>query len=234
MGPVPFAPLVEDRHNRGNLLAEQAVHRDPAGLAVGQVGAPGLPAFDPPPADPEHLAHGLQGPARTDRLVDQGEEARLADGVDPAWDGVGHRHPEPPFPSSKVSLTASSFTASDNRATSAFAASNSTSRAVFPTPGFDADNADMAPSLATWRSFITVDRSTPATSAAWLIVVSPRTSWRKISYFTDGANNFFARRVDTAGTAGTPLFALVMDTHSRVSQTPTVWSDQNPEMRHDP
>ena len=57
---------------------------------------------------------------------------------------------------------------------------------------------------------------------------------RKISYFTDGANNFFARRVGPAGIAPTSLFVLVMDTHSRVSQTPTVWSDQTPEMRRDP
>jgi len=79
-----------------------------------------------------------------------------------------------------------------------------------------------------------VDRSTPAVSAAALIVVSPRTNCRKISNFTDGANNFFARRVGPAGTAPASLLALVMDTHSRVSQTPTVWSDQTPEMRHDP
>lgn len=131
-------------------------------------------------------------------------------------------------------MTANSFTASDSRATSAFAASNSTSRGVLPTPGFDADKAAIAPSLATWRSFMIVERSTPAASAAALMVVSPRTSWRKISYFTDGANNFFARRVGLAGLAPASLFVEDIDTHSRVSQTPTVWSDSNPEMRHDP
>ena len=79
-----------------------------------------------------------------------------------------------------------------------------------------------------------VERSTPAASAAALMVVSPRTSWRKISYFTDGANNFFARRVGLTGLAPASLFVEDIDTHSRVSQTPTVWSDSNPEMRHDP
>lgn len=131
-------------------------------------------------------------------------------------------------------MTASSFTASDNRATSAFAASSSTSRAVLPTPGLDADSAARAPSLATWRSFMIVERSTPAASAAALIVVSPRTSCSQISYFTDGASNFFARRAGTSGLAGTSLFVEDMHTLSRVSQTPKVWSDQTPEMRHDP
>ncbi len=79
-----------------------------------------------------------------------------------------------------------------------------------------------------------VERSTPAASAAWLIVVSPRTSWRKISYFTDGANSFFARRWGLAGTAPAALFDTDIDTLSRVSQTPTVWSDHTPKMRHDP
>ena len=78
------------------------------------------------------------------------------------------------------------------------------------------------------------DRSTPADSAAALTVASPRTNCKKISYFTDGANTFFARRAGAAGLAGTSLLALVIDTHSRVSQTPTVWSDQTPQMRHDP
>ena len=149
MGAVPFAPLVEHRQNLLDLVGQQAVHRHTARLPVDQIGAPPLPTFDPPPADLQHVAHGLQAPALTDPVVHQGEQAGLAFGVDTHRYRLGHRHPEPPFPSSRVSLTANSFTASDSRATSAFAASNSTSRGVFPTPGFDADNAAIAPSLAT-------------------------------------------------------------------------------------
>lgn len=37
-GPV-HAPLIEDRHDGGNLLIQRAVHRHPARLVVGQVGA---------------------------------------------------------------------------------------------------------------------------------------------------------------------------------------------------
>ena len=122
-----------------------------------------------------------------------------------------------------------------SRAISALASSSSTSRTDLPgVPGFEAASAASAPSLATCRSRMIVERSTPADSAAWLIVVSPRTNCRKISYFTDGANNFFARRDLTGRVATASLFTLVTDTHSRVSQTPTVWSDSNPEMRHDP
>jgi len=49
--------------------------------------------------------------------------------------------------------------------------------------------------LATCRTFMIVDRSTPAAVAAAATVVSPRTSCNQISYFTDGGKNFFARRV---------------------------------------
>ena len=66
------------------------------------------------------------------------------------------------------------------------------------------------------------------------MVVSPRTSWRKISYFTDGAKNFFARCTRPVGAGTASLFVEDIDTLSRVSQTPTVWSDQTPKMRHDP
>ncbi len=220
MGPVPFAPLVEHRQDRGDLLVEQTVHRDPAGPAVGQLGAPPRPALHPTAADLQDLAGGPQGPALGQGMVDQGQQAGLPNGVDPGRHRLGHRHPEPPIPSSRVNLTANSFTASLSRAISACAPSSSTSRGVLPTPGFDADRAARAPSLATWRNFMIVDRSTPAASAAALIVVSPRTSCNQILYFTDGANNFFARRTGLAGLTAASLFVEDMHTLSRVSQTP--------------
>ena len=78
-----------------------------------------------------------------------------------------------------------------------------------------------------------VDRSTPAASAAALTVVSPRTSCSQISYFTDGARNFFTRRTGPNWAGPASLFIEVIDTHSRVSQTLTVWSDQTREVRHE-
>ena len=48
--------------------------------------------------------------------------------------------------------------------------------------------------LATVRSFMMVERSTPALSAAPAIVASWRTSWIQISYFCCGVRNRLRRR----------------------------------------
>ena len=77
MGAIAFAPLVEHRQNLGDLLIEQAVHGHPTRPAVDQIGTPVLPTFDPPATDLEHLAHRVQGPALTDRVVHQGEQTSL-------------------------------------------------------------------------------------------------------------------------------------------------------------
>jgi len=62
------------------------------------------------------------------------------------------------------------------------------------TPGRDTANASNAPCLATWRSFMIVARSTPARSAASIIVVSPRSNCTQILYFFCGVKNRFRRR----------------------------------------
>ena len=93
-----------------------------------------------------------------------------------------------------MSLTASSLTASPSRAASALAATNSTSRLACCPPGLDSASAASAPSLATVRSRMIVERSTPTRSAASVIVVSWRTSCSQISYFCDGVKNRLARR----------------------------------------
>ncbi|WP_243896593.1 hypothetical protein [Actinomyces bowdenii] len=61
-------------------------------------------------------------------------------------------------------------------------------------PGFEAAKAVNAPSLATCRRRMIVDRSTSAWLAACEIVTSPRTSRSQISYLADGDSTFFGRR----------------------------------------
>ncbi len=64
---------------------------------------------------------------RSDRrrmgLVEKVEEAGFGGRIDTTWDTA--TQPQPSFPSTNISLTASSLTASESRATSAFAASSS-------------------------------------------------------------------------------------------------------------
>jgi hypothetical protein len=62
------------------------------------------------------------------------------------------------------------------------------------TPGLDAASASSAPRRATMRSFMIVERSTPACSAACTIVYSPRTRLIQISYFSLGDKNRLPRR----------------------------------------
>ncbi|MBK8458929.1 MAG: hypothetical protein IPL43_00845 [Micropruina sp.] len=156
MGPVPLTPVVEQVHDGGDLIVQKTVDDDPTRPPVGQISTSVLPAFHPPPADLEHIAGSLQTPALADGVVDQVEQSGLAGGVDTHRDGGRSPPSGAPFPSTNVSLTANSA----SRATSALAASSSTSRTVFPTPGLDADSAAIAPSLATCRTFMIVDRST--------------------------------------------------------------------------
>ena len=93
-------------------------------------------------------------------------------------------------------LTPISFSASVSRAISARAAASSGSGPdPGRTPGLDAANASNAPWRATWRNFITVERSTPARSAAAAIVYSPRARLNQISYFSDGERKRLLRRL---------------------------------------
>ncbi len=79
------------------------------------------------------------------------------------------------FPSANINLTPISLRASESRPISARAAASSRSgRRPGRTPGLDAASASCAPCRATERNFIPAERSTPARSAASLIVYSPR------------------------------------------------------------
>lgn len=73
------------------------------------------------------------------------------------------------------------------------------SRASRGRPGHDACNAAMAPSRATLRNVMIVERSTPAWAAASLGVSSPMRIFNQISYFCSADKNRFARRVGPVG-----------------------------------
>ena len=125
VGPVDIAPLVEQGQDLGGLLGQDAVHRGPAGLGIGQfpVSPAGVPAVSTDLADPEHPARPAGRPTGLDGGVDQVQQPGLGDRVHPARDPA--TQPQPPFPSTSVSLTASSLQASDKRAISALACSSS-------------------------------------------------------------------------------------------------------------
>ena len=125
VGPVDLAPLLEQGQDLFCLLRQDAVHRGPAGLGVGELaaGPAGVPAVGPDLPELEDRAGPSDLPARPDGFVDQVEQARLGGRVDAPGDPA--TQPQPPFPSTSVNFTASSLQASESRAISAFAASSS-------------------------------------------------------------------------------------------------------------
>lgn len=84
-------------------------------------------------------------------------------------------------------------------------------------------------SLATCRTRMIVERSTPASAAACAIVVSPRTSCSQISYFADGDRIFFARRC--LGIEAS--FVLIVHPPQGVTKTLPMWSDPPPQTGHE-
>ena len=125
VGAVDLAPLLEQRQHLGGFLGQDGVNRGPARCLVGQAtaGPAGVPAVGTPLGQPQRGACAAQAPAGPDGVVDQGQQPGLGDRVHPAWDSA--TQPQPPFPSTNVSLTASSLQASESRATSALACSSS-------------------------------------------------------------------------------------------------------------
>lgn len=123
--PVDLAPLVEQGQDLGRLLGQDAVHRGPARRAVAEAaaGSTGVPPVGTDLAQIEHCAGAPSCPTGIDGFVYEVQQFGLGGRVDPAWDSA--TQPQPPFPSTNVSLTASSLQASESRATSALAASSS-------------------------------------------------------------------------------------------------------------
>src|SRR5215211_7348505 len=225
MRAVDLAPLVEQRHDLVDLPVEQAVHRAATRGLVGKlVGGP--PAQPPVHADLAQLqdpAGVSHRPALPACLLEQVQQPGLGGLIHPGRDPA--TQPQRPFPSISMSLTAISLSASPSRAASALAASSSRSRLACCTPGRDSASAASAPSLATVRSRMIVERSTPTRSAASLMVVSPRTSCSQISYFCDGDRNRLARRPSRS----LPRSCSVMIRPSSSGQQPEqMLSDPNP------
>ena len=123
--PVDLAPLVEQGQDLGFLLGQDPVHREPARRPVGQpaAGPAGVPAVGADLAESECPAGAADTPAGVEGFVDEIEQPCLGGRIYPARDSA--TQPQPSFPSTSVSFTASSLQASDSRAISAFAASSS-------------------------------------------------------------------------------------------------------------
>ena len=229
MRPIDLAPLIEQRDDRGALVGEQPMHRARARAVI--LEAAGFTALIPAPRPPlgelEILAHATMTPARPGRPVDQAQQARFGGRVDAARNRATQS--QRPFPSASINRTPISFSASDSLAISARASASSGSTPLGRTPGRDAAKASSAPCLATSRSFITVERSTPARSAASLIVLSPRSSPSQISYFCDGDKNRLRRRPPLGGFCGPDsgmtgsLSKSRRASQMRSNQTPDLW-----------
>ena len=124
---VGLAPLLEQRQDLGAPRSEQPVHRRPARRLSASsprprggrsTGAPGPGRQVQDPAGPR---------AASSRARRRRRAARAAPPWWPRRPGAGRRplSPNRPFPSTRISFTAISLTASDNRAISALAASSS-------------------------------------------------------------------------------------------------------------
>ena len=191
VGAVDLAPLVEQPHDLGDLLVQQAVHRAAPAGSVGQLA--GGPAVQPPVdaqlADLEHLAGG--------RTVQPASVAWRAGPAartwwpDPPGAGPGHSAPTP-FSLHQHQLDGHLLErlAQPGRLRPALQL-QLPSRPAAPRAWRTA-SAWIAPSLATVRIRMIVERSTPYRSAASAIVVSSRTSCSQISYFCNGVRNRLA------------------------------------------
>src|SRR3954453_23609383 len=169
----------------------------PPGERSSSVSAARRPPLTPTPraalGELQVAAHATVIPAVGDCGVDEFQQRDLR--------GRRHAPRDPatqsqrPFPSASIKRTPISFSASESLAISARAAASSGSGPLLAlTPGLDAANASNAPCRATWRNFMTVERSSPARSAAAAIVYSPRTKLNQICYFSLGERNLLPRR----------------------------------------
>ncbi len=125
MRAVDLAPLVEQRQDLLGLVGQDAVHRGATRWTVGELSScsAGIPAVGTDLAELEHPARTPDLPAGIEGLVDQVEQACLGGRIDPVRDSA--TQPQPSFPSTRVSFTASSLQASESRAISALACSSS-------------------------------------------------------------------------------------------------------------
>jgi len=200
MRAVDLPPALKQLQDRGDLLGAQGVDRA-ARLAVPE--AVGIAPPAPPPRPTliqlEIDAGAAMLPAVGDSPINQAQQLMLGGRLDATRDPA--TQPQRSFPSASIKRTPISFNASDSRAISACAAASSGSTPPCRTPGRDAARASNAPCLATILSFMIVERSTPARSAASIVENSPRNRPSQISYFCEGDKNRFDRRPPLLPTA---------------------------------
>src|SRR4051812_14448802 len=196
MRAINVLELLEDREYLGFLVGRDRVQRR-TGTPIDQhAGGPELaPAPRAALAQLEVPAHAPVIPSARNGLVDKPQQLVLGGRRDTPRDPATQS--QRPFPSASINRTPISFSASESLAISALAAASSGSGPLPAlTPGLDCANASKAPWRATLRNFKIVERSTPARSAAWAIVYSPRSNETQISNFSDGDKNRFARLDD--------------------------------------
>jgi len=199
MRAVDLPERLEQLEDLRDLPRQQPVHGVPSRRAVLELAeiATRPPAPRAALGEPQDLARRAVREPISQRPVDQLQQPGLGGRLDTQRDPA--TQPQRSFPSCNMSRTPISFSASDNLAISASAATSSGSRPAALTPGREAASAFSAPCRATWRSFMIVERSTPARSAASRVVISPRTSATQISYFCDGDKNRLRRRPPPTG-----------------------------------
>src|ERR1035438_185356 len=224
---IDISPGLEQIEDRGHLKRSEPVHRVPAGPLVGQAVsvAPASPAPRATLIQLEIRARAAMLPAASDGLVDQAEQlvlgGRVQIGRDPAT------QPQRSFPSANIKRTPISLIASESRAISALASTSSGSEAPWRTPGRDEASASSAPCLATSRTRMIVERSTPARSAASRVVNSPRNNPIQISYFCEGDRNRLRRRPPPALPAKRPG-SVIEDPFRVVPEASQMLRNQNP------
>ncbi len=162
--PRPSLDQIEDRlllpgEDPVDGVADRPQVFQAAGLP--QAGAPAVRAHV---GELEHRAGPQVRPPLGSRGVDQAQQLELGLGAHALRDRAAK--PERCLPRCSDSSTASSFSASDNLAFSARSSSISNCSIDTGRPGREAANAASAPSLASRRSLITVETSTPHLRAA--------------------------------------------------------------------
>jgi hypothetical protein len=115
VGAVDVAPLVVKRHNRRHLVGQQAVERVATGGPVLQLaGGPAPhPPISPVLGQLQLEARPPKAPARLDGIVEQTKQGLFGGRSDTARDRT--TQPQRSFPSTTMSFTAISFSASPRR-----------------------------------------------------------------------------------------------------------------------
>ena len=176
VGPVDVAPLVKQRHD---LRRPRPASSPCSGLPPGARSANRPRSRRRQPAPHPTLVE-LQTSSRTDapasrrdRLIDQVEQPVLGGRVDPAGDAA--TQPQPSFPSTRVKLDRQLLDRLGQPGDLGVGLLEFVVALLAPcVPGRDADSAASAPSLATGRIRMIVDRSTcHATAASFWVTSCP-------------------------------------------------------------